>query len=82
VTPSDLAGSGNLEGIRLRDDVFSHLPINVSQDGFDIYDGLSSYFEDTVELEGKAGRLDMTLLELPPILQIQLQVGHIAIGIL
>lgn len=57
-----------------REDFFSHLPVNVSEESFDLYDGLSGYFDDVVEFEGKAARMEVALVELPPILQIQLQV--------
>jgi len=45
----------------------------VTNDGVDIYDGLSGYFDDIVEFEGRKARMEVTLLDLPPILQIQLQ---------
>jgi ubiquitin carboxyl-terminal hydrolase 25/28 len=48
--------------------------VNVSDEGFDLYDGLSGYFEDEVEYGGKRTKMDVSLLDLPPILQIQLQV--------
>lgn len=54
-------------------DLFSHLPVNVAEDGIDIYDGLSGYFDDVVDFQGKKARMEMSLVELPPILQIQLQ---------
>ncbi|KXN88948.1 putative ubiquitin carboxyl-terminal hydrolase 2 [Leucoagaricus sp. SymC.cos] len=54
-------------------DLFSHLPVNVAEDGIDIYDGLSGYFDDVVDFQGKQARMEMSLVELPPILQIQLQ---------
>lgn len=57
-----------------KEDLFSHLPVNVSEEGYDLYDGLSGYFYDTVEFEGKKAIMDVTLVGLPPILQIQLQV--------
>ena len=57
-----------------REDFFSHLPVNVSEESFDLYDGLSGYFDDMVEFEGKKARMEVSLVELPPILQIQLQV--------
>jgi len=57
-----------------KEDLFSHLPVNVSEEGCDLYDGLSGYFYDTVEFEGKKAIMDVSLIELPPILQIQLQV--------
>ncbi|KAJ7897243.1 hypothetical protein B0H14DRAFT_2677490 [Mycena olivaceomarginata] len=39
--------------IHEKEDLFSHLPVNVTDDGIDIYDGLSGYFDDVVEFEGK-----------------------------
>ncbi|KAG6331492.1 hypothetical protein ID866_7597 [Astraeus odoratus] len=59
--------------IHEKQDLFSHLPVNVSDSGIDIYDGLSGYFDDTVEFEGSKARMDVSLVELPPLLQIQLQ---------
>lgn len=56
-------------------DLFSHLPVNVAEDGIDIYDGLSGYFDDVVDFQGKKARMEMSLVDLPPILQIQLQVS-------
>ncbi|KZS93255.1 cysteine proteinase [Sistotremastrum niveocremeum HHB9708] len=56
-----------------RDDFFSHLPVNVSEEGFDLYDGLSGYFDDSVEFQGHKAKMEVTLLDLPPVLQIQLQ---------
>ncbi|TFK68265.1 cysteine proteinase [Pluteus cervinus] len=56
-----------------KEDLFSHLPVNVADDGIDIYDGLSNYFDDTVEFEGRKHRMEVSLVELPPLLQIQLQ---------
>ncbi|KAF8899278.1 hypothetical protein BD779DRAFT_1607774 [Infundibulicybe gibba] len=58
---------------RLTGDLFSHLPVNVINDGVDIYDGLSGYFDDVVDFEGKKARMEVSLVDLPPILQIQLQ---------
>ncbi|KDQ51133.1 hypothetical protein JAAARDRAFT_199352 [Jaapia argillacea MUCL 33604] len=56
-----------------KEDLFSHLPVNVSDEGHDLYDGLGGYFEDTVEFQGKPARMEVTLVDLPPMLQIQLQ---------
>lgn len=56
-----------------REDFFSHLPVNVSEESFDLYDGLSGYFDDVVDYEGTKARMEVSLVELPPILQIQLQ---------
>jgi ubiquitin carboxyl-terminal hydrolase 25/28 len=57
-----------------KEDLFSHLPVNVTDDGIDIYDGLSRYFDDVVEFDGRKARMEVSLVELPPVLQIQLQV--------
>lgn len=58
-----------------KEDLFSHLPVNVADSGFDIYDGLSGYFDDVVEYEGEKARMEVALVDLPPLLQIQLQVS-------
>lgn len=58
-----------------KEDLFSHLHLNVSDEGFDLYDGLSRYFDDVVELDGVKKRMEVTLVDLPPLLQIQLQVS-------
>jgi ubiquitin carboxyl-terminal hydrolase 25/28 len=47
--------------------------VNVTNDG-DIYDGLSRYFDDIVDFDGEKRRMEVTLVDLPPVLQIQLQV--------
>lgn len=73
VKPESTATSRH--SIHEKDDLFSHLPVNVSEEGFDIYDGLSRYFDDTVEFEGKKARMEVSLVDLPPLLQIQLQVS-------
>lgn len=63
----------------MKDDLFSHLPVQVSDEGFDLYDGLGSYFQDNVEFEGKKATMEVTLLDLPQVLQIQLQVSSISL---
>jgi ubiquitin carboxyl-terminal hydrolase 25/28 len=67
-------GRSSRPSIHEKEDLFSHLPVNVSEEGIDIYDGLSRYFNDTVEFEGKKAHMEVSLVDLPPILQIQLQV--------
>jgi len=57
----------------VKEDIFSHLSIHVSDGKLDLYDGLADYFCDTVEFQGKQAKMEVELLELPPILQIQLQ---------
>ena len=49
--------------------------MNVTNDGVDIYEGLSGYFDDVVEFEGEKRRMEVSLVDLPPLLQIQLQVS-------
>ncbi len=60
--------------IHEKEDLFSHLHVNVADENFDLYDSLARYFDDTVEDTKK--RMEVTLVDLPPLLQIQLQVRH------
>jgi len=57
----------------MRDDPFAHIHVNVGDEGFDLYDGLGGYFADEVEYEGRMAKMDVTLVELPQLLQVQLQ---------
>ncbi|KAI0749035.1 hypothetical protein C8Q74DRAFT_1374129 [Fomes fomentarius] len=57
--------------IHEKEDLFSHLHVNVADENFDLYDSLARYFDDTVEDTKK--RMEVTLVDLPPLLQIQLQ---------
>lgn len=75
ITAVDEATTSGKQSVNEKDDLFSHLPVNVSEEGYDLYDGLSGYFRDTFEFEGKKATMEVTLVDLPPILQIQLQVG-------
>lgn len=50
--------------------------MNVSDEGLDLYDGLGHFLDDTVEFEGRQAEMEIDILELPPILQIQLQVSR------
>lgn len=59
----------------LKEELFTHLPINVATDGADLYDGLSSFLNDVVDFEGKKSRMEISMLDVPPLLQIQLQVS-------
>lgn len=67
--------SKSRSSVHEKEDLFSHLPVNVAEDGFDLYDGLSGYFDDVVEFEGKKARMEVSLVDLPPLLQVQLQVN-------
>ncbi|EJU02532.1 cysteine proteinase [Dacryopinax primogenitus] len=59
--------------VHMRDDPFAHIHVNVGDEGFDLYDGLGGYFEDEVEYESRKSKMDVTLVELPQLLQVQLQ---------
>ncbi|KAH9913522.1 uncharacterized protein B0H18DRAFT_1047995 [Fomitopsis serialis] len=59
--------------IHEKEDLFSQLHVNVSDEGFDLYDGLARYFDDVVEFDGVKKRMEVSLVDLPPLLQIQLQ---------
>lgn len=60
------------------ENVFSILPVSVSDEGYDLYDGLSSYFHSTAQLDSNTVSMEITLVDLPPVLQIQLQVRSLA----
>lgn len=55
-------------------DLFLHLLVDVADEGYDLYDGPARYFDDVVELGGQTKRMEVSLVDLPPLLQIQLQV--------
>ena len=59
-----------------KEDLFSHLPVSVSDDGTDLYDGLSRYMDNVVDYQGRKARMKISVVELPSILHIQLQVGY------
>jgi len=65
--------SKSRSSVHEKEDLFSNLPVNVAEDGFDLYDGLSGYFDDIVDFEGKKARMEVSLVDLPPLLQVQLQ---------
>ena len=67
--------------IHEKEDLFSHLHVNVADEGFDLYDGLARYFDDVVELGGQKKRMEVSLVDLPPLLQIQLQVRLVRVYI-
>ncbi|KIY50469.1 cysteine proteinase [Fistulina hepatica ATCC 64428] len=65
--------SSSRPSVHEKEDLFSHLIVNVTDDGFDLYDGLNGYFDDDLEFEGKKSRMEVELVDLPPLLQIQMQ---------
>ncbi|KAH9914723.1 hypothetical protein B0H21DRAFT_816617 [Amylocystis lapponica] len=71
ISPSD--NPRHQSSIHEKEDLFSHLHVNVSDEGIDLYDGLNRYFDDVVELAGQKKRMEVSLVDLPPLLQIQLQ---------
>lgn len=60
--------------VSIKEDLFSNLPVNVAEDGFDLYDGLSGNFDDIVDYKGEKARMEVSLVDLPPLLHVQLQV--------
>ncbi|KAL8284166.1 hypothetical protein RQP46_004915 [Phenoliferia psychrophenolica] len=64
------------EPLRIKEDPFFSLLVGVdlAEQGRNVYDGLDSVFDDAlVEIEGKHARRRITLVDVPPILHIQLQ---------
>ncbi|KAK9457645.1 hypothetical protein V1511DRAFT_494192 [Dipodascopsis uninucleata] len=60
--------------VRTKEERFSHLIVDVATGPRDIYDALDSCFDaETVDLEGQLARRYVTISQLPPILQIQVQ---------
>ncbi|KAK9465844.1 hypothetical protein V1512DRAFT_276956 [Lipomyces arxii] len=70
----EVEGEPSAKSVRTKDERFSHLIVDVASGPRDIYDALDAYFDvETVNLDGKPARRYVTLSELPPILQIQVQ---------
>ena len=63
-----------------REDLFSHLPVSVSDDGTDLYDGLGRYMDNAIEYQGRKAGMKVSVVELPLILQIQLQVEYYCVS--
>lgn len=65
--------------VRHKEEQFSYLLVDIPHDGLDIYDGIdAAYSQSIVTLDGKEVDRTDSLLRLPPILQIQLQVSPFA----
>lgn len=63
------------EPVRVQNEPFAYLLVDVAEEGRTLYDGLDTVFDDSpVEIEGKKAQRRVSLLELPPVLQVQLQV--------
>ncbi|GAA5961224.1 hypothetical protein JCM3765_002875 [Sporobolomyces pararoseus] len=72
----DADGGPTSDPIRSQEEPFFSLLVDVPPTSVDrdIYDGLDAVFDDTlVEIEGRSARRTVSLLQLPPVLQIQLQ---------
>ena len=57
-----------------KEDLFSQVHVNVAEEGFDLYDGLARYFDDVVEIGGQKKQMEVSIVDPPPLLQVQLQV--------
>ena len=51
--------------IHEKEDLFSQLLVNVADEGYDLYDGLAGYFDDTVEFKGKQAQMEQGMLTPP-----------------
>lgn len=62
------------EPVRTKDEEFPYLLVDVAEEGRDLYDGLDVVFDDAmVTIDGKDARRRVTLVDVPPVLQIQLK---------
>lgn len=63
------------QSTHVKNEIFAILPVEVREEGRDIYDSLDGFFEEETLTgsDGKAVKRTVTLLEPPPVLQIQLQ---------
>lgn len=60
--------------VRVKEEPFFSLLVDVAEEGRDVYDGLDAVFDDApVEIEGKQARRRVSLVEVPDLLQVQLQ---------
>ena len=62
------------EAVRVKDEPFAYLLVDVSSEGRNLYDGLDMVFDSSlVSIDGKNAHKRMSLVDVPPILQIQMQ---------
>ncbi|PWN18644.1 cysteine proteinase [Microstroma glucosiphilum] len=63
------------QSTHVKNEIFTILPVEVREEGRDIYDSLDGFFEEETLTgsDGRAVKRTVTLLEPPPVLQIQLQ---------
>ncbi|ORY90173.1 hypothetical protein BCR35DRAFT_299734 [Leucosporidium creatinivorum] len=70
----EFSDSSIAEPIRTKEEPFFSLLVDVAEEGRNVYDGLDAVFDDSpVEIEGKPARRRVSLVEVPELLQIQLQ---------
>ena len=61
-------------GTRTKEEMFSHLLVNVSEGDCDLYAALDNSFDiEQVDLEGREATRHLSISHLPPVLQIQVQ---------
>lgn len=64
----------NSSEIRTKEELFSHLLVNVAEGDRDLYSALDNSFDaEQVDLEGQEARRFLSISHLPPVLQIQVQ---------
>jgi ubiquitin carboxyl-terminal hydrolase 25/28 len=62
------------EPVRTQEEPFSYLLVDAAQEGRHLYDGLDMVFESSsVSIDGKEAQRRISLIDVPEILQIQLQ---------
>lgn len=70
----ELEDLSNPEPVRTQDELFAYLLVDVASEGRTLYDGLDMVFDSSiVSIDGSVAKKRMTLIDLPPILQIQMQ---------
>ncbi|KAK9462669.1 uncharacterized protein V1516DRAFT_670846 [Lipomyces oligophaga] len=66
--------TGGKDSIRTKEERFSHLIVDVADGARDLYEALDAYFSvETVNLDDRPARRFVTLQQLPPVLQVQVQ---------
>lgn len=69
LTPIDSRGQAPTSE---KSDIFGLLPVMISNTTLDIYDGLSTLFDDIVDRgDGGKARMELSLVDIPPLLQVE-----------
>ena len=64
----------NSSEVRTKEELFSHLLVNVAESDRDLYSALDNSFDiEKVDLEGQEAKRFLSISQLPPVLQIQVQ---------